>query len=115
MCLLDRRPARLPCAPLAHPSPRARLSQTGPKRDLVGQLAAALRAEGLSVGLYYSLLEWFHPMYLRDRGNKHRTSEYVEQVRPSVSPPSGTQRPLKAPCYKLCNLEKCYEHQGTSY
>ncbi|WP_324672555.1 alpha-L-fucosidase [Hymenobacter sp. GOD-10R] len=30
----------------------------GPKRDLVGDLAQAVRARGLKMGLYYSLLEW---------------------------------------------------------
>lgn len=31
---------------------------TGPKRDLVGDLTAAVRARGLRMGLYYSLPEW---------------------------------------------------------
>jgi len=30
----------------------------GPKRDLVGDLAEAVRARGLRMGLYYSLIEW---------------------------------------------------------
>ena len=33
----------------------------GPHRDLVGPLAAAGRREGLKVGLYYSIPEWFNP------------------------------------------------------
>lgn len=32
-------------------------------RDIVGDFLAAARAEGLKVGLYYSLLDWFHPDY----------------------------------------------------
>lgn len=31
---------------------------TGPKRDLVGDLAAAVRKQGLRMGLYYSIIEW---------------------------------------------------------
>ena len=30
----------------------------GPKRDLVGELTAAVRSKGLRMGLYYSLIEW---------------------------------------------------------
>ncbi len=30
----------------------------GPKRDLVGELTDAVRAKGLRMGLYYSLIEW---------------------------------------------------------
>jgi len=31
---------------------------TGPKRDLVGDLTKAVRAKGLRMGLYYSIIEW---------------------------------------------------------
>jgi alpha-L-fucosidase len=33
-------------------------STVGPKRDLVGELTQAVRAQGLKMGFYYSLLEW---------------------------------------------------------
>ncbi|HVM72486.1 MAG TPA: alpha-L-fucosidase [Anaerolineales bacterium] len=33
------------------------------KRDLVREYVQAFRAEGLKVGLYYSLLDWHHPDY----------------------------------------------------
>lgn len=36
---------------------------TGPCRDLVGDLTAAVRKTGLRMGLYYSLAEWTHPLY----------------------------------------------------
>jgi alpha-L-fucosidase len=35
----------------------------GPKKDLLGQYFAAARKEGLKVGLYYSLYEWYNPLY----------------------------------------------------
>lgn len=35
----------------------------GPKKDILGQYFAAARKEGLKVGLYYSLYEWFNPLY----------------------------------------------------
>ena len=38
----------------------------GPHRDLCGDLAKAVRARGLKMGFYYSLYEWFHPLYRSD-------------------------------------------------
>ncbi len=35
----------------------------GPHRDLLGEFFEAGRKEGLRVGLYYSLYEWFNPLY----------------------------------------------------
>ncbi len=34
---------------------------SGPKRDLVREYVEAARAEGLRVGIYYSLMDWHHP------------------------------------------------------
>jgi alpha-L-fucosidase len=36
---------------------------SGPKRDLVGDLTTAVRAEGLKMGLYYSIWDWFNPYW----------------------------------------------------
>jgi alpha-L-fucosidase len=36
-------------------------------KDLVKEYAEALRAEGLKVGFYYSLIDWHHPDYTIDR------------------------------------------------
>lgn len=33
------------------------------RRDLVGEFVEAMRAEGLKVGFYYSLLDWYHEDY----------------------------------------------------
>lgn len=38
-------------------------TNTKAKRDLVAEFLKAFRAEGLKVGLYYSLLDWHHPDY----------------------------------------------------
>ena len=35
----------------------------GPKKDILGKYFAAARKEGLKVGLYYSLYEWYNPAY----------------------------------------------------
>jgi alpha-L-fucosidase len=39
----------------------------GPKRDLLGDLGDAVRKRGLQYGFYYSLYEWFNPLWLKDR------------------------------------------------
>lgn len=61
------------------------------KRDLVKEYVDAFRAEGIKVGLYYSLLDWYHPDYpaygdrqhpMRDnedyKGRKEDFSKYIE-------------------------------------
>ncbi|KAG6440413.1 hypothetical protein O3G_MSEX001294 [Manduca sexta] len=52
--------------------------EVGPKRDLVGDLAKAVRAEGLKFGVYHSLYEWYNPIYLEDRRTGFATQTYVE-------------------------------------
>src|SRR5579884_1628950 len=41
--------------------------EVGPRRDLAGDLAAAVRARRLRMGFYYSLYEWYNPLYLSDK------------------------------------------------
>ncbi|XP_046453125.1 alpha-L-fucosidase-like [Daphnia pulex] len=51
----------------------------GPKRDLVGDLANAIRKHtDLKFGLYHSLYEWFHPLYLQDKENDWGTQDFVK-------------------------------------
>ena len=47
-------------------SPGWNAVETGPCRDLLGDLTAAVRQRGLRMGCYYSLYEWYHPIYLTD-------------------------------------------------
>ena len=39
-----------------------------------GDLATAIRARGnITFGLYHSMFEWFHPLYLEDKQNGFKT------------------------------------------
>ena len=39
----------------------------GPHKDLLGELFAAIRKTSVHPGLYYSLYEWYNPLWLNDR------------------------------------------------
>jgi alpha-L-fucosidase len=42
-------------------------AKVGSKRDIVGDLAVAMRRKNIKVGLYYSLYEWYHPLWKSDK------------------------------------------------
>ncbi len=46
----------------------------GPHRDLLGDLTKAVREKDLKMGYYYSLLEWYHPLY-----KKETINDYIDQ------------------------------------
>ena len=52
----------------------------GAKRDLVGDLTSAVKSAGLRMGLYLSMYEWYHPLYVEDAANNFTTSRYVDEV-----------------------------------
>lgn len=45
----------------------------GPKRDIAGDLTKAVKNKGMHMGFYYSLYEWFNPLY------HENVDKYVEQ------------------------------------
>jgi len=62
----------------------------GPHRDLAGDLSKAVTAKGLKMGFYYSLYEWYDPLYLSDQRryvNEHmipQMKDLVERYHPSL-------------------------------
>ncbi len=72
-------------------------TNTPAKRDLIREYLDAFRAEGLKVGLYYSLIDWHHPDYphygdrnhpMRDNrafeGAEHRFERYLDYLHGQV-------------------------------
>ena len=53
-------------------------------RDLIREYLEAFRAEGLKVGLYYSIIDWNHPAYpaYHHHSHPHREDEAYKQRRP---------------------------------
>ena len=41
--------------------------EIGPKRDVLGDLSDAVRGKGLRMGFYYSLYEWYNPLWLYNK------------------------------------------------
>ena len=64
--------------------------EQGPHRDLLGDLGDAVRAKGLKMGIYYSLYEWYNPLYLSDKTryvSEHMMPQFkdvVTRYKPSI-------------------------------
>jgi alpha-L-fucosidase len=64
--------------------------EIGPKRDLLGDLTDAVRRKGLRMGYYYSLYEWYNPVWLADKPryvSNHvfpQFKDLVTRYRPSI-------------------------------
>jgi len=56
----------------------------GPHRDLAGDLIAAVKKEGLRMGFYYSLYEWFNPLY-RENLEKYVDDHMIPQMKDLVN------------------------------
>jgi alpha-L-fucosidase len=57
--------------------------EIGPKRDLLGDLTKSVRAKGLKAGFYYSLYEWYNPLWLTDKPRyirEHMTPQFKDVV-----------------------------------
>jgi alpha-L-fucosidase len=49
--------------------------EVGPHRDLLGDLSEAVRRKNVRMGYYYSLYEWYNPLWLSDK--KRYVSEHM--------------------------------------
>jgi alpha-L-fucosidase len=64
--------------------------ETGPKRDVLGDLTDAVRRKGLKMGFYYSLYEWYNPLWLNDKPRYIREhmfpqfKDLVTRYKPSI-------------------------------
>ena len=54
--------------------------ETGPKRDLLGDLFKAVRKTSVHAGMYYSLFEWFNPLWKADK-NKYAMEHAWPQMK----------------------------------
>ena len=70
--------------PSSH-SPHWNTVAMGPHRDIVGSLADATRERGLHFGIYYSLLEWAHPLYSRKSIDKWVERHMIPQMQELVT------------------------------
>lgn len=59
---------------------------TGAGRDLVGELEQAVRKTDLKFGLYYSLYEWYNPLWAKKLSRKQFVDEhYIPQLKELVT------------------------------
>ena len=56
----------------------------GPKRDLLGDLFKAVRKTSVRPGMYYSLYEWFNPLYKADK-EKYRDQHVWPQMKELIN------------------------------
>jgi alpha-L-fucosidase len=56
----------------------------GPHRDLCGDLTKAVKSKGLHMGFYYSLYEWYNPIYKSDL-NSYVDNHMIPQMKDLVT------------------------------
>ncbi len=56
----------------------------GPHRDLAGDLTTAVKKEGLHMGFYYSLYEWYNPLY-KENLDKYVSNHMIPQMKDLVN------------------------------
>jgi alpha-L-fucosidase len=57
----------------------------GPHRDLLGELTKSVQSKGMKMGYYYSLLEWYHPLYKSETINQYVDEHMIPQMKELVT------------------------------
>jgi alpha-L-fucosidase len=65
-------------------SPNWNALDIGPKRDVLGEVTAAVRKRGIKMGIYYSLYEWYHPLWQSDR-TRYVNEHFLPQIKDVVT------------------------------
>ncbi len=78
---------------------------SGPKRDLIGDLAKEVRKTDVKFGLYYSLYEWYNPLWIKDKPN-YVDLHYLPQVKDLVTS-------MNRISYGLTVIGKCHPINGS--
>ncbi|MEH6305184.1 alpha-L-fucosidase [Olivibacter sp. CPCC 100613] len=66
-------------------SPNWNSVDIGAHRDLAGDLSKAVKASGLRMGFYYSLLEWSHPLYKQESIDQWVDRHMIPQMQELVN------------------------------
>ena len=56
----------------------------GPKRDLIGDLEREIHKTDIKFGLYYSLYEWYNPLWLKDK-ERYVDEHFLPQIKDLVN------------------------------
>jgi alpha-L-fucosidase len=59
--------------------------EVGAHRDLLGDLTKAVKAKGIKMGYYYSLLEWYHPLYKKETIHQYIDQHMLPQMKELVN------------------------------
>jgi alpha-L-fucosidase len=57
----------------------------GPRRDLVAELSAAVRRRNLEMGFYFSLYEWFNPLWIEGKVDTYVDRHMIPQFKDLVT------------------------------
>ncbi len=60
-------------------------ADVGSHRDLLGDLTQAVRKKGIKMGYYYSLLEWYNPLYKKETINEYVDMHMLPQMKELVT------------------------------